>query len=212
MLLAPSVMLAEEMRQKLLTSYASLLLPAKTEPTRTVVNTLEILIRSTEVLGGEQGIQILLGDSVQADVLGILLRGIRGSWESRQMTGPRRKDSPIDNIIKSDYFLILARLAFASPFALLDTMWNLCSQSINGDEVNSKTKDQDSNMDWLLEEWFETFDSVTDPSQRKIMCLALTRFIESGKPWILSRLQDLMTVWTDVISELVEGMDENHGE
>jgi hypothetical protein len=40
------------------------------------------------------------------------------------------------------------------------------------------------------------------------MTLVLTRLLEGGDAWMLGRLQSLMTVWTDVLGELLDGMDD----
>ena len=40
------------------------------------------------------------------------------------------------------------------------------------------------------------------------MALSLTRFLEGGAPWILGKLQDLITIWTDVVMELTEGVED----
>lgn len=206
-LLAPSLMLNDEMRQNLFLSFTTLVLAAKIEPIRAVAQNLEILIRSTEALGGEQAMQILINDMIQTNLLVNILKGIHGSWESHQTTGPRRKSPPIDRIIEIDFFLILARLAFANP-SIFQKSLNVAMQPVaTNDFVPENEQKQDGNMGWLLEEWFESFDSIAEPTTRKLMCLALTKMLGSGSPWILNKLQDLMTVWTDVISELTEGME-----
>ena len=211
-LLAPSYMLNDEMRQNLLISITSLVVSAKIEPIRAITQIMEILIRSTEALGGEKAIQILINDMIQTNLLVNILKGIHGSWESHQTTGPRRKSSPIDRIIELDYFIILARLVLANPF-IFQTSINAVMHLVAVDVVTSDHGEkQDRTIEWLLEEWFESFDSIAEPTTRKLMCLALTNFLGSGSPWILNKLQDLMTVWTDVISELTEGTDEKFEE
>jgi hypothetical protein len=40
------------------------------------------------------------------------------------------------------------------------------------------------------------------------MTLVLTRLLEGGDAWMLGRLQSLMTIWTDVLAELLDGMDD----
>jgi hypothetical protein len=44
------------------------------------------------------------------------------------------------------------------------------------------------------------------------MCLVLTRFLEGAQPWMLAKLQMLIGVWTDVLGELLEGMDDRSQE
>lgn len=54
------------------------------------------------------------------------------------------------------------------------------------------------------------FANMGHPSQRKLNCFALTVLLETNQPWILQRLQDLMIVWSDVVTELrdEDGSDE----
>ncbi len=59
-------------------------------------------------------------------------------------------------------------------------------------------------MKWLLEEWFSHFENIGDPSRRKLMCLALTKLLSTSQPFILSSLQSLMTLWTDMVTEIRE--------
>ena len=44
-------------------------------------------------------------------------------------------------------------------------------------------------------------DSVGAPAKKKLLTLALTKLLETGAPWILSRLQELMALWTSVSAE-----------
>jgi hypothetical protein len=57
----------------------------------------------------------------------------------------------------------------------------------------------------VLDRWFSHFGSIGAPDQRKLNCLAFTRMLGTGEQWILSHMQDLMTVWTDVVEEVREG-------
>ena len=50
--------------------------------------------------------------------------------------------------------------------------------------------------------WFSHLENVGDPTRRKLMCLSLTRLLETNQPFILIKLQSLMTMWTDVVVEL----------
>lgn len=43
-----------------------------------------------------------------------------------------------------------------------------------------------------------------DPDWRKLNTLALTALFTTAQPWMLRRLQELMSLWTDVITELVD--------
>jgi hypothetical protein len=63
-------------------------------------------------------------------------------------------------------------------------------------------------LDWLLEEWFSHIENIGDAPNKKLMTLVLTRLLEGGDAWMLGRLQSLMSVWTDVLGELLDGMDD----
>ena len=47
------------------------------------------------------------------------------------------------------------------------------------------------------------------PKTRKLNLLALTKFLECNQKWIFIHLQDLMTVWTDVVNETDSEHDSN---
>ena len=61
-------------------------------------------------------------------------------------------------------------------------------------------------MQWLLQEWFSHLENIGDPGRRKLMALALTRLLDLPQQrFMLLNLQSLMTMWTDVITELRDG-------
>jgi hypothetical protein len=100
----------------------------------------------------------------------------------------------VDGIVETDYFTVLARIGLASPAVLLETL-----SPGSGDSFN---------LDWLLDEWFGHIDNIGAPPEQKLMVLVLTRLLETGTPWILGRLQDLIVMWTTVLGELLEGQDD----
>jgi hypothetical protein len=65
-------------------------------------------------------------------------------------------------------------------------------------------------MKWLLEEFFSHFQSVSDPARRKLLCLAVTNLLSINQTFILGELQSLMTIWTDVITELRDDDPHHH--
>lgn len=44
------------------------------------------------------------------------------------------------------------------------------------------------------------------------MCLALTKLLETNEPFILVNLQSLMTMWTNLVTELREDEDDTWGD
>ncbi|KAK4543323.1 hypothetical protein LTR36_005682 [Oleoguttula mirabilis] len=185
-LLAPNHMLGE-VRVPLfaaLTTLVSTLKP-KPEANGMVCNIVEVIIRAA----GTSIDHIDLSAFTRT-----LVEGLRGSWVAHCTTGPLAKDSPVDGIVETDYFAVLARLILASLGSFTAAV---------GD---------DATMKWLLEEWFSHLENIGDPSRRKLMCLALTKLLETNQPFILLNLQSLMTMWTDVITELREGAEDANGD
>ncbi|KAK5122921.1 hypothetical protein LTR85_003486 [Meristemomyces frigidus] len=188
LLLALDYMLGD-IRGPLFSALTSLLraLKPKPEANGMVCNIVEIAIR----LAGSAV------DQAMPDLTGFLrtlIEGLHGSWMAHCTTGPLAKDSPVDGIVETDYFAVLARLVVASLGGF------------------SKAVGDDATMKWLLEEWFSHFENIGDPARRKLMCLALTKLLETNQPFILLNLQSLMNMWTDVITELREGAEDTNGD
>jgi hypothetical protein len=194
-LLAPTEMLSDHMREVMFVSFASILGTLKPEANGIVAHVVEIVIRAADSLGGEHAVEIVGSGLVESGFLAKLREGLRGSWEAHQTTGPKKKHTPIDGIVETDYFNVLARLALTNTRIFVTAL-----QAV---EI-SLGQTFEATMDWLLTEWFSHFGNMGHPVQRKVNCMALTRLLETNKRWIMGRLQDLMTVWTDVITELVD--------
>ncbi|KAI9673582.1 MAG: hypothetical protein M1817_002218 [Caeruleum heppii] len=202
-LLAPAYMLADEMRERLFSSAANLLNAVKVESSGLVTSLMEIMIRAAEGLGGESAVEIIGQSLVSQGFLGKILDALRGRWEANQTSGPKRSHAPVDGIVETDYYGVLARLVLASPRVFVQAVE--AASPVRGQALGET-------MDWILEGWFRHFGNMAHPNQRKLNCLALTRMLESGESWILGRLQELMTVWTDVVGELSEGAEERGGD
>ncbi|KAA6416335.1 MAG: importin 11 [Lasallia pustulata] len=204
LLLAPSEILASETRTRFLIAFTSLLGTFKREANGTITHLVEILVRAAESIGGPEAVGLLTTSLVSTGFLAKLLAGLRESFDAHQTTGPNRKHTTIDGVVETDYFSVLARIAFASPDILVQAVAASVPQAA----------DLPSTMDWLLTEWFSHFENIGEPKRKKLMCLALTNFLSlpaTQLAWVLGRLQSLMTVWTDVVTELMEGMDDQDG-
>ncbi|KAI9821063.1 MAG: hypothetical protein M1827_003796 [Pycnora praestabilis] len=202
-LLAPQEMLEDEMRNRLMAALTSLLGILKPDANGVVTHLMEVIVRAAERLGGEQAIEVIGTGLIESGFLSKVVEGLRGSWEAHQTTGPNRKYPSVDGVVETDYLSVLARFALASPskfIIALDAMGSVRGESF------------EQIVEWMLTEWFSHFQNVGDPNKRKLMCLALTRLLETGQKWILQRLQDLMTVWTDVVTELKEGAEDIGGD
>ncbi|KAF2756247.1 ARM repeat-containing protein [Pseudovirgaria hyperparasitica] len=196
-LLAPSDILSDQFRGPLIQRLASLMGTLTPDANGTVTSLTEIIIRAAHQFGGEQAIQVLVGDMVSTGFLPRLIKGLKGAWAAHQRTGPKAPASSVDGIVETDYFAVLARIGTASPQVLLEAI-NMSLPDENPEET----------MKWLLEEWFSHFENIADPPRRKLMALLFARLMETNADWILAKLQDLMTVWTDVIIELTDGTND----
>ena len=198
LLLSPASVLADNFRPQLLSALASLLGNLKPDANGTVTHLVECVVRGADGFGGEQAIKVLVGDLISTGFLAKVLEGLHGAWKHHQSHGPYRElpSRAVDGVVETDYFTVLARVGVASPSVLLEALTSLSSESL------------EKTLDWLLEEWFGHFDNIGNPPEKKLMTLVLTRLLETGTPWILGRLQDLMTMWTVVLTELLDGMDD----
>lgn len=196
-LLAPESMLADTVRLRVLSYMTNLLGVTKRELAGLVTSIVENMIRAAEALGGHKGLELIAKDLHESGFTDKIFEGLRDAWEAHQTVGPSRKYPKLDDVVETDYFTILGRLALADPqitFTLLGTVG----------EVNDVWR-------WLSAEWFRHFDSMANADRQKLSCLALTRFLELPPPVttvILERLQDYFAMWTSVIEEMMSGRDD----
>lgn len=198
LLLSPAAVLADNFRPNLLSALAGLLGNLKPDANGTVTHLVECVVRGADGFGSEQAVKILVGDLLSTGFLQKVLEGLHGAWEHHQSHGPYRElpSRAVDGVVETDYFTVLARIGVASPAVLLEAL-----SSVSG-------ADLEKTLDWLLEEWFGHMDNIGNPPEKKLMSLVLTRLMETNAPWILGRLQDLMSMWTAVLGELLDGMDD----
>ena len=201
-LLAPSQMLSEDVRMPIFSALSSMLGKVGGEANRSLFNLVEIFIRAAEKLGGEPAVSQTAADLVQVDFLNGLFQGLRGSWISHCTATPSKEVSLIDGREETDYFAILARIILGSLNGFCQTCQSAAPPTDESDTSVEAT------IKWLLEEWFSHMDDVGDPSREKLMCLALTKLLDTHQPFILLSLQSLMTVWTDIITELREDAED----
>jgi hypothetical protein len=197
LLLAPAAVLADNFRPAILQALAQLQGTLKPEANGIMTHLVQCIIRGAEGVGGEAAIKVLTQDLISTGFLAKVLEGLHGAWQHHQSHGPYRElpSRAVDGVVETDYFSVLARIGLASPSTLLSALGSL-------DGGLEKT------LDWLLEEWFSHIENIGDGPNKKLMTLVLTRLLEGGDAWMLGRLQSLMTVWTDVLAELLDGMDD----
>jgi hypothetical protein len=198
-LLSPSSVLADNFRTPMLSAIAELMGTLKPEASGSVTTLIDYVVRGADGVGGEQALQIVIGDLVNTGFMQKLMDGLHGAWTHHQSHGPSRElpSRAVDGVVETDYFTVLARIGVASPNLLVALVQN-CG---NGFEQG-----------WLLEEWFSHIDNIGTLPEKKLMALVLTRLLETNAPWMLGRLQDLIAMWTSVLGELLDGMDDNSTE
>ncbi|KAH6634205.1 armadillo-type protein [Chaetomium sp. MPI-SDFR-AT-0129] len=197
-LLAPQDILGDSLRRPTLVALAKALDSKSRDQSQLGTKSIELIIRAAEEFGGSQGVSLVVQDLLETNVLRTILEGLHSSWESSQTTGPNRKPSKINTIKETDYFAILARIALADP-SLLVSMLSSFGSPI--DQV----------WPWLSNQWFANFDCMGDVEREKLSCLALARLWELPSPvqdLVLGRLQDYLSMWTSVVTELADGTTE----
>ncbi|KAH8721569.1 armadillo-type protein [Phaeosphaeriaceae sp. PMI808] len=198
LLLAPAAILADSFRPPLLQALADLQGTLKPEANGIMTHLVQCIIRAAESVGGENAIKVLTDDLIATGFLAKVLQGLHGAWQHHQSHGPYRElpAHAVDGVVETDYFTVLARIGLASPSTLLSAL-----QSVGSDELGNT-------LDWLFEEWFSHVENIGDAPNKKLMTLVLTRMLEVGDAGMLGRLQGLMGIWTDVLGELLDGMDD----
>ncbi|TGO88826.1 hypothetical protein BPOR_0140g00180 [Botrytis porri] len=201
-LLAPEAMLGDANRLRIVSYMTNLLGVTKRDLAGLVTTTVEGLIRAAEKLGGSNGVTQITKDLHERGYTEKIFSGLRDAWEAHQTTGPERKYPKLDDVVETDYFTILARIALADPAVFANLLMSV-------------DKKIENIWKWLSEEWFRHFDSMANIDRQKLSCLALTRLLELPSPMtpiILSKLQDFFAMWTSVISEMMAGRDDIGGD
>lgn len=189
--MAPVQMLAST--GPMLSPLTSLLKGSKREVTGLVLSIVELLMQSALELGGSENFTSFTSQLLDANLIQTVLSGLRGAHEAHQTTGPHRAKTWLDVLVETDYLCILARLALASPNLFIDAV-----------KAATPNEQFETTVSWLLSEWFRHLDNIGHPEKKKLNCLAVTALLQTGQPWILEHLQELMTVWTEVVVELYD--------
>ncbi|KAI9648814.1 hypothetical protein NHQ30_003455 [Ciborinia camelliae] len=135
---------------------ANLLGATKRDLAGLVTTTVEDLIRAAEKLGGSNGVTQITKDLHESGYTEKIFSGLLDSWEAHQTTGPDRRYPKLDDVVETDYFTILARIALADPTVFA----NLLTSMDNGNFENI--------WKWLSEEWFRHFDSMANIERQKL--------------------------------------------
>ncbi|KAL8843765.1 MAG: hypothetical protein Q9176_001727 [Flavoplaca citrina] len=192
--LAPAQMLASA--SVVLAPLTTLLKGSKREVTGLVLSIVELLMQSALHLGGSEALTSFISQLVELNFLQTILVGLRGAHEAHQTTGPNRAKTWLDVLVETDYYSILARIALASPNLFIDAV-KVAAPALPNEPF-------ETTISWILSEWFRHLDNISHPEKKKLSCLAVTTLLQTGQPWITVRLQELMTVWTEVVVELYD--------
>lgn len=164
-----------------------------------VTRVVETMICAANDIGGPNGVGQVAKDLHECGYLGKVFAGLHDAWTVQSMgSGPNRKYPKVDDVVRTDYLTILARIALYDPSVFV----NLMSSSGNLPEV----------WGWLSTEWFRHFDCMANIDRQKLSCLALTRLVELPSPMtplVLEKLQDYFAMWTQVVGEMLSGRDDN---
>ncbi|RDI82667.1 hypothetical protein Vi05172_g7351 [Venturia inaequalis] len=196
-LLIPKEFLSEQtFVVEVLKTQANALRTLRPEASYQVFEVVELLVRAADNLAGPAGVQSVARAMVDAGFFRELIMGLRESWEAHQTSGPKASVSNVQGQVETDFFVILARILYASPEVFTELVGTITG---NTEEV----------MKWLLEEWFShAQDLVTSPERHKLMAMALSRLLALNQPYMLSRLQQMMDLWVSVIESLTEGNED----
>jgi hypothetical protein len=203
-LLAPQEVLNDQTRVPFLASLETLLSSASLHRVGVVPHLAEMLIQATQYIdgGSENSYNVIAKSLLDSSFLHAILDGLHSAHEASQTTGPNRKSSPVFGVIETDYFSVLARLALANPRVFLSAI------------SAASAAPEEQTLSWLLTEWFFHYDNVGLVTQKKLHVLALTQLLAINSteapppPFLLNHLQSYLTVWTDVVTELAEGYEE----
>ncbi|KAI0810277.1 putative importin 11 [Xylaria sp. FL0064] len=189
--LAPQALLEDHHRRPLLRSLLTSLDTKNHTQVSLTTNCIEVILRFSHQLCGEQGFQLLMHDMVETGFLKHLLEGIRDAYDAHQMTGPKKKQSRLYPYHRASYLTILSRMAAIDPgtfVAMLSALGPI-----------------ESIWYWLNAEWFSSFDSMAEPDRLKLNLLGITRLLELPQPiagLVLEKLQDYLSMWTSVIYQI----------
>lgn len=207
-LLAPQEVLSDRVRLPMLASFETLLKSTTRQRLGTVPRLVELMIRGAEAVdnGSETTYQIIARSLVDSSFLASLLEGLHSAHEASQTTGPHRKTSQVYGVVETDYLSVLARLTLANPKIFASAV-----------AATTGTSEEQA-LSWILTEWFLHYDNIGSVNQKKLHALALTQLLALNgpdaqpPPYILNHLQSYLSIWTDIVTELAEGSEDDHNQ
>lgn len=198
-LLAPREILSDALRRPTMEALGKTVSLKSREHNNLGLEALEILVRVADEIGGIQGLTVVVQDMVELGIMRTILEGLHGLAEERNTTGPNRREGKISPLQAGNYFSFLSRIAIADPGVFINML-----ATVGGA--------LEPTWQWFSETWFAHFDSECAVDRQKALCLALTRLCELPSPMqelVLARLQDYLSMWTSVVTELRPSADDD---
>ena len=169
------------------------------EASSQVIRVAEVLVQIATDMEGATGAQLVTNVLVQSRLLAEVVSSLKSASDAHQTTGPHRVHTEVEGILESDYFILLARILWASPSLFVETVSAATGQPF------------ESSIDWLLNEWFAHLQEVGNTDRRKLMCMALTKLLELGpEKKLLERLQQYINAWTETLCECMDYEDDQY--
>ncbi|KKK19194.1 putative importin 11 [Aspergillus ochraceoroseus] len=206
-LLAPQEILSDRVRFPLLVSFETLLKATTRQRLGIVPRLVELMIRGANTVdnGSETTYSVIIRSLLDSSFLPALLEGLHSAHEASQTTGPNKKQTNVYGVVETDYFSVLARLALAYPRLFVAAL---------ATATNTSPDTPQDVLSWLLSEWFLHYDNIGSATQKKLHALALTQLLtlngpnSQPPPYILNHLQSYLNIWTDIVTELADGVAE----
>ncbi|KAJ9658574.1 hypothetical protein H2198_003592 [Neophaeococcomyces mojaviensis] len=148
-------------------------------------------------------LQHFVSTTLSTGYLQSLLSLLYEAYSYHQDPRPSRRPPDVIGRGEASLFTLLSYLVLAEPKVFL--------AAINTIVINNEPE----TLPWLLTEWFHQYDSTPDTLRRKTQVLALTALLSTSPPprALLSSLQSLFSIYTDVLIELADGAaEENRGD
>jgi hypothetical protein len=134
---------------------------------------------------------------VNTGYLNTLLLILREAYTYHTNARPNLKPPDVIGPGETSLFTLLARIALLSPA--------LFEQAVSA----SLPAPHPEPLSWLISEWLTHFDAIGDVLRKKLQALALTNLLSHPptQAILYTNLQSLMSMWTDIITELNDATD-----
>lgn len=221
-LISPETILSPAVATELI-PILSALLPTSSSTTQSrnqvaqISVVLESIVRSISMMPSDPSVQRTAFTNfvqilVSSGMLTKILAALQESYVYTMDPRPSRKTPTISGVAETDLLIVLARLAFNFPSLFIEAV-NAASPPPVDDIA------QQLAIDWLVPAWLLHWDSIGDINRKKLTALALTSLLASTSPngsapphIVKEHLQSLMSVWTDIVTELGEEAGDKGGD